>query len=232
MKYIPVSLGQTAESRFQIVRSLFKRFQPDQPVDVVRWAIFAPDDANFVYPEGIFDMQLTQPHAVNEYLQRDFEGVFEKEDLKLIDNGLDVQNDRFQVTHPNLFKKNGPVLTESEFEAGYPAARAKLELLAARFRTELSSREPHLYVLSEAPSAETLVELYETVAARVHHPFRFLVHTRSPDVHRRLVEFEGVDLFLANDRIDKPAAHQWEGDDREWDRAFAAYEFAEVLKPR
>lgn len=232
MKYIPVSLGQTPETRFQIVRALFKRFEPDQPVSAMRWSVFAPDEAHIVYPEGIFDLQITQPHAVLEYLERDFEGIFEKGDLSLSGNDFDVKNDRFEVMHPNLFKRKGPVLTAEEFDRGYKAARAKLDSLANAFRKGLKEREPRLYVLSEAPTVETLVSLHRTLAERASHPFKLLVNTRSPEMHSRLLEVEGVDLFLADSHVRKPPAHQWEGDDAEWDRAFAAYEFAEVLRPR
>jgi hypothetical protein len=232
MNYIPVSLGQTAEARYQIVRSLFARFQPDQPYDVMRWAVFAPDQASFVYPQGIFDLQITQPHAVCDYIQSDFRGIFEKEDLHLTDNSLEVQNTRFQTTHPNLFPKKGEVLTQAEFEAGYETARAKIESLADAFRKALAAPEPRLYILSEAPTPEELATLFDTLASHAAHPFHILVHTRSPEMYERLTPLPNLDLFLADHKINKPAAHQWEGDDAVWDRALSRYDFAEVLRPR
>lgn len=229
---VPVSLGQTGEARFQIVRHLFKRFYPQEPENIVRWCVFDPENASYCFDGGLFDMQVTSPFAVCEYLEWNFEHIFDREDLVATGDVHEVANSRLQVTHPKLIPHTGAFPTEADLDAGYEAAARIMSHRVLQFRKQLESSDPRLYILSEAPDPETTERLLTLLGAKAHHPFHLLINTRSKAAADLLAGLPGVDVHLAGKEIGKPADHVWEGDDGEWDRALEKYDLARVLTPR
>jgi hypothetical protein len=229
---IPTSLGQTLESRFQIVRHLFSRLYPDEPENVVRWCVFDPEAASYVFEPGIFDRQITPPDAVCAYLEYDFQHIFDLEDLEVTHDGLELINRRLRTTHPGLVPFSGDVLTLDGLRVGYESAKRTMDALAADFRARLGSPEPRLYVLSEAPSPDSAERLIAILRARAAHPFRLLIHTRDSGAAALIPRWPEIDIHLAPAAIGKPAAQSWEGDDADWDRALGAYNLAPALRPR
>lgn len=79
---------------------------------------------------GVFDMQVTPPSALIEYLQRDFRGMFERDDL-VEENGI-VFNQRFLTEHLHEFP-NG-------LERSYEDARSRHDYLS---KASVGDRRPH-----------------------------------------------------------------------------------------
>lgn len=227
----PTSLGQTLEARYQIVRNQFSRFYPNEPPNVVRWTVFNPEHSSFFFETGVFDRQITPPSAVCEYLERDFKGVFELEDLVATGDSLQVYNSRFQTSHPGLFEAAGDILTREEILTSYTSAREIFERLAAYSRAMLAEPAQRLYVLTEAPNAETVERLVSILRERARHSFRLLIRATTPDEAAAIARIPEVDVHLARNAHLKPPEQQWEGDDEDWDAAFSKYTLANGLVP-
>lgn len=120
-----VSLGPSCEVRWQLNRLL---------------AMDPPGD--------IFDYQITPLPALFAWLERDFEGVFELEDL-FIAPPHSADHRALKTEHPHVFHPAGDVLTDAELVKQYPAARLAFERRAARWRAMKYSGEKIIFVRRE-----------------------------------------------------------------------------------
>ena len=151
-----------------------------------RFAIHQPEHAATRFGWRLFDWQSTPLESVCEFLQRDFQGVFELEDFEpTFDYGVAAVggaiNRRFGTVYVHeYFPVDAAVgtVTLSSIAQHYPAARRKFERLATDFRRLLTVPGPYLYTLSHPtyPDAATLDRLIGLLSAHSpDHRFKLLV---------------------------------------------------------
>jgi hypothetical protein len=214
--YEPISLGYGCEVKYQLSRVLFARKFPDGNADDLRRMLMTPEYGQRTFERHIFDWQITPFTTVLEYLESDFQGVFEREDL-YVDDGV-VTHRRLGTRHPHDFHPVDGVLDAAAIDAGYAAARSKFEHLATKFRALLLRPGPYLYVHKQIRIHSEAVRLMELL--RVHNPdhaFKILF-VGGDDEDQMLAALEG-EVFKAWTPMqpDKPAERAWEGDDARWD---------------
>jgi hypothetical protein len=218
----PISLGYSCEVKYQLSRALFARKFPDGDENECRRMLLTPEYGQRTFERHIFDWQITPFAAVLEYLQRDFQGVFERSDLH-VESG-EVVHRRLKTRHPHDFHPVGGILDEAALDAGYAKARGKFEHLAAKFRDHLRRPGPFLYVCKEIRVYDEVVRLMQLLKARsADHAFKLL-----------FVGYEGEDQMLDPLKDDvfkgwtplaaaKPSGLAWEGDNESWDHILAPW---------
>jgi hypothetical protein len=225
--YEPVSLGLTCEVKFQISRVLYFRKFPNRSEASFRLTLMGPTLGSHMFGWGLFDWQSAPIDAVCAYLERDFQGVFEREDLEIENN--EVVHKTLRTNHIHEFeniRRDGVVLPEM-VDVGYPSVRKKFDRLVDKFREHLKTPGDFLYVSSDrGPTADRVGRLVSLLQARSAADHRF---------HLLLVPFadEQVDMSSLAGRVtvaatrprepNKAAAMRWEGDDAAWDAALAPF---------
>jgi hypothetical protein len=231
LAFEPISLGYSCEVKYQLSRTLFRRKYPDGAEEDLRRMLMTPDYGQRSFERHIFDWQITPFAAVLEYLERDFEGVFEREDLHVEDGA--VAHRRLKTRHPHDFHPYGGRLDEAAIDRGYAAARSKFDYLAGKFLAHLARPGLFLYVVKEIRIYDEAVRLSD------------LLRRRNPDHAFKLlfVGFEGEDQMLEGLRgevfkawvpaaPDKPADRAWEGDDGRWDQILRDWTFSDRAAER
>jgi hypothetical protein len=130
--------------------------------------------------------QVTPIKAIVAYFERDFRGMFERDDLQIGQNG-GARNLRYGTQHPYEFP-NGA--------ASYSDARARHDYLCSKMRTILASGKCVLFLLG-SDRRDELDKIEDAI--RTHYPnleFR-IVAARSPRPntvwsHVRLPEWEAA----------------------------------------
>jgi hypothetical protein len=222
--YVPVSLGQTCGTRYQLVRHAFFRLFPDDGYEDFRRCVFDPANAKANFDTLIFDWQITQIFAVSYYLENDFQGIFERKDLAVTGDSNNLCNTRHLTTHPHSIHPRGEVLTEAELDEGYAEARAKIEHLAQKFRRQLTDTEPRLYVFNQMPDPDNAERLRRALARAARHPFRILFAGSDPTHAEALAREPYFDVRILPSAVDKPPGRDWEGDDAQWQAILDSYE--------
>jgi hypothetical protein len=213
--YEPISLGYACEVKYQLSRTLYRRNFPDGAEFDLRRMLMTDDYGQRSFERHIFDWQITPFAAVLDYLDRDFHGVFEREDL-VIENG-EVAHRRLGTRHPHDFKPH-LAMDEAALDRGYAAARAKFDHLAAKFRAHLQRPGPFLYVVREIRILDEAVRLGELLRRRNRdHAFKLLfVGYEGEDQHLGALEGEAFKAWTPQ-ASGKAAERAWEGDDGAWD---------------
>jgi hypothetical protein len=216
----PISLGYSCEVKYQLSRALFLRKHPEADDFDLRRMLLTHEYGQQSFERHVFDWQITPFPAVLEYLERDFQGVFERKDLVI--NGGEVIHRHLQTRHPHDFKPVGGKLNEAAIDAAYTNARSKFEHLASKFRALLKRPGRYLYVGRQIRSHNDAVRLIELLGA--HHPehqFK-LLFVGEPGDDQMLGALEGqVFKAWAPLRGGKTADRRWEGDDASWDPILA-----------
>jgi len=186
---VPVSLGQTCQTRFQLLRWLYAKRFPHRSLDDFRRDLYARSPDAHVLPKYPFDWQITAPETVCEWLERDFQGVFELADLVSADGG--VRNQRFPAVFPHHFHG-------ADIAGGYNSARQKFEAHAERFRA-LRYQEPVFLMFAPTISAATKDRLSVALRRYTSGPVR-LHFGPTGDVRAKDADFawEGDDLHWAS----------------------------------
>lgn len=211
----PISLGQACEVKYQIVR----RFGGGgSALEAVQVELDRPRRLG----RHIFDWQITPIEAVCEYLERNFEGVYERADLTVSDDGSEALHRWLHTRHPHDFHPDGP-LSDAAIDAEYETARAKFDYLADKFRAHLLEPGPFLYILNAIPTQTQARRLLAALGARsAEHRFQVLV-TGLEDIDASL-DIEGVTLARLPRDSGKPAASAWQGNDAAWDAIFDRFD--------
>lgn len=177
-----VSLGASCTTKLQILRHnaglSAKEFR-------ARYSL--RDDTH------IFDWQVTPLSAVTAYIDRDFRGIFEQDDLEIRDDGK-LWNRRFDVGHWHV-------------SPDYDQARSKIEHLAGKFRRVLMLPGPILYIVSDTPPAAEVAALLRVLGDRQHFHIAFIGSRIDRDYAvfgSRVSQFQVVETDT------------WEGDDEGW----------------
>jgi hypothetical protein len=226
----PISLGYSCDVKYQLSRNLYFRWHPDHSETQFRNMLFRWLDQPTRFRRHIFDWMIAPFPAVCAYLENDFQGVFEREALELYDDGRKVRHRDLLTIHPHDFRP-GPegLYTEALIDQQYPAARAKFDYLAERFRRHLATPGPYLYVYKEIPTAGAAVRLRDLLSARSpDHLFQLLFVDYRGAVNQVLNELGGqaVKGWLTRS-CDKAPDRRWEGDDASWDTIFNRFELGQ-----
>jgi hypothetical protein len=217
--YEPISLGYACEVKYQLSRALFRRkFPQGQELDLRRM-LLTNEYGQRNFERHVFDWQITPFTAVLEYLERDFEGVFEREDLFLNADG-EVEHRRLGTRHPHDFRPMGG-LTADSIDLGYADARSKFDHLARKFLAHLEQPGPFLYVFREVRVYDEAVRLIDLLKRRnPAHEVKILFVGAPGETDQWMTALDGT-VFKAWIPLtaDKPADRQWEGQDAGWDAA-------------
>jgi hypothetical protein len=198
-----ISLGSACTTKFQIARTLPQ------------------------YDDGtnIFDWQVTPCWATAAYIESDFDGIFEREDLEVENRHGSARNRKFDVLHSHAFCATGERLTEVDIDAQYPEARNKIDYLAAKFRKIFADCGPVLYVMCAIPPADEVAKLIRAIKRRASSQLFHLACVGMTGVNHDhdLSEFGGsVSRAFVNLPSKKSADRQWEGDDETWESVLLA----------
>lgn len=213
--YEPISLGHACDTKYQIARALFFRERPG--ASEARFELYMRDRTSL--PRHMFDWQITPLTAVCEYIERDFVGVFEREDLTFSNETCDVVHRGLGARFPHDFGEVEGVLSEAEIDERYPAARAKFDHLARKFRTLLTTPGPYLYMFREIPPLELAERLIACLSRHPEHRFRVLFlddHPKGDFSSLPMVETRTISLDPQ-----KPPGREWQGNDASWAQALA-----------
>lgn len=149
---------------------------------------------------GVFDWQVTSSFAFAEYLDRDFEGMFERRDLA-VEAGT-VKNVRFGTLHNHEFPADG--FAENEIDNYYVAARRRHDLICATTKTVMRNRLSTLFVLGEQVPEETISALRHYVE-RVAPGKKYLILEAPDDPEQNWKGTPEIwDRHLARFRIQPP----------------------------
>lgn len=218
----PISLGYSCEVKYQLSRALYMRKHPDGTEHDLRDLLQTTERGQRSFERHIFDWQITPFAAVLEYLDRDFQGVFERKDLT-VENG-EVVHRWLGTRHPHDFHAANGVLDDAAIDASYTAARSKFEHLAAKFRRHLRQPGPFLYVCKEIRIYDEVVRLMGLLRrADPKHAFQILFVGNDGE-DQTLSALEG-EVFKAWTPIapDKEPGHEWEGHNQGWQQALAPW---------
>jgi hypothetical protein len=224
--YEPVSLGYACETKYQLARTLSSRLYPQRSEMAFRLSITQDDHGERQFLWRLFDWQSTPFDTLCRYLERDFEGFFEREDLTITQDG--IVNARFGTVHVHEFPpaRGRSQILDEDIDRGYPQARRRFERNCEDFRRLLTLPGPYLYVIADRrfPEVEALRRLIDLLSARSpDHQFHLLVIAN---------EGEEADLSALDGRVTqgwrardcgKPSMIQWEGHDPSWDVCLAPF---------
>ncbi len=219
----PISLGYQCEVKAQLSRALYVRLHPGGPREEFERQLLTPDLGQRSFERHIFDWQITPFQAVLAYLESDFRGVFDREDLApAADGSGEVEHRRLLTRHPHDFHPIDGVLDHAAIDRQYPEARAKFEHLAGKFRRLLRTPGRFLYVFRQIRIYDETLRLHQQLSA----------HDPAHEAHILYVGLPGEDQWLAGleplatKAWAPPAAPgplAWEGDDGAWDAVLAPF---------
>jgi hypothetical protein len=144
---------------------------------------------------GVFDWQGTPASSCIAYLEADFIGVFEREDLEIRAGSL--RNKRFGTSHFHELAE----LTEAALDRRYPTGRSRHDHLCRNFRSIIRSGKRVLLAFSDAidePTKADLVAALRAYAGRTELHFVFEPQESGP-------------------------WPSWRGDKKLWDQLLAPY---------
>ena len=143
---------------------------------------------------GVFDWQMTPVGSCMAYLDADFVGLFERDDLHIRDGAL--RNKRWGTTHLHQL----PSRTEAALDAHYATARSRHDHLCENFRSAIRSGKRVLIAFSRPIENEVRDALIT-----------------------RLRAYAGTtELFFVFEPPGGPW-QSWKGDSKLWNRLLAPY---------
>ena len=223
----PISLGYACDIKYQVSRNLYFRRQPEASETDFRNALFRWQGQASPFRRHIFDWAITPLPAVFAYLERDFQGVFERADLEVGPGGSPVVHRDLKTAFPHDFHggEDG-VITEAMLDEQHPAFRSKYEFLAQRFRDHLRTPGPYLYVYREiVPRADAQRLAGLLAAGSPEHRFQLLFVDVEGAVNQVLSSVD-VPTFKGwlPPGCDKPADRVWEGPDEPWNQILSRFD--------
>ena len=224
--YEPIGLGYACETKYQLARVLSARMTPGRSNMAFRLTITQEDHGEKLFLWRLFDWQSTPFQTVCLYLERDFQGFFEREDLAITIDG--VVNTRFGTRHLHEFPpmRGRTQLVDADIDRSYATARQRFERMCEDFKRLLTLPGPYLYVFADKlfPEKAAVERLIGLLSAR------------SPDhrFHLLLIADEGAqeDLSGLGGQVtqtwrprdsQKPSVIEWEGHDAAWDACLAPF---------
>lgn len=148
-------------------------------------------------PTTVFSWQVTPADGLLLYLQRDFAGMFEREDLYVAEHG--ITNRLAGTLHLHEF----PEQSADGLARFYVSARERHDRLCARTRQWLADDEPTLVVFDSGTSSPTADQTREL-----------------QDRLQRYNRDKAIGL-LCTTSVRDPSRFDWRGDRRAWSRTLA-----------
>jgi hypothetical protein len=108
---------------------------------------------------GVFDWQVTPPRSCIAYLEADFVGVFERQDLEIRDGSL--RNRKWGTSYFHELSE----LTEAALDRRYPTGRSRHDHLCQNFRSTIRSGKRVLLAFSQGIDEPTRQELVAALRA-------------------------------------------------------------------
>lgn len=149
---------------------------------------------------GVLDWQVTPAAACLAYIDADFTGMFDRDDLDIRD-GV-VWNSRWGTSHQHEFPAN---LSNAGLDEHYPRARSRHDHLCDNFRSTMQTGNRVLLAFSgiiNDDAKQRLVDAYSAYGRKAELFFIFEPH---------------------DDPSYKPSAADWQGDGALWDRLLDPY---------
>lgn len=220
MQYTPISLGYTCETKFQLARARFVAEGPAS-VEEFRRALYGVNSDAF--GKHLFDWQITPLSAVGECLARDFEGVFEREDLWLDPSTGEVTHRELGTRHPHSFPAiTGEQISPEHIDRHYPHARARFDHQASRFRELLKTTGQFLYVYRSNPAPADVERVLKLLSRHPGHEVHMLLVYDQPGPDVAHLDRVSTHVIAWGSEAKGPGS-QWEGDDAAWDAALAPF---------
>jgi hypothetical protein len=184
-----------------------------------------------LYDSHAFDWQRTATEAVIHYLENDFQGVFDREDL-MIDCGKVVVH---KTLHTDPFHNFEAVeeWTDERLDRADKAARSHFSRRAGKFREHLKTPGPYLYfnLSDHIPEPAQIVKMLDLLGHHREHRFHLLL--MAPDaIGVDLSAFEGrvSAAVRSGDPNDVTRAWEWQqAYDGEWYEALSRFN---LVRPR
>jgi hypothetical protein len=222
----PISLGYACEVKFQIARTLYERRFPNGSRLELERQLLTPELGQRSFDRHIFDWQITPFEAVLAYLDSDFEGVFEREDLALSSDGSgEVEHRRLGTRHPHDFHPRNGVLNEQVIDEQYPSARSKFDHLANKFRSLLKTPGNFLYVFRQIRVFDETIRLHKLLTAQCAEHNAHILYVGYPGEDQWLA---GLEEIATKSWASAPAGSAerppaWQGDDAAWSQALSPF---------
>jgi hypothetical protein len=236
--YQPISLGSFCEAKFQACRKLYTSFYGKTSETGFRIQMMPPERGARQYDTHPFDWQRVSFPRMLEWLESDFEGVLEREDLRVEGNFILHSSGS---EHSHLFPGFTAGWTEENLDKGYPVVRRAFDRRVAHFRTLLTRPGPYLYMWTAsstypgtdmAPSLDEVRRLIGLLgAASADHRLHVLIVTNPGKSDDYSSLKETVSQALRTDETGKSPTMAWEGNDTVWQQQILA-PFALTLHDR
>jgi len=181
-------------------------------------AVFDPKARDYHFDTHIFDWQITPVSSVCEYIESDFTGIFEREDLELTGDINHVKNRRFGTYHPHLFHPPNGVMTQELLNAQYAEAKSKMDWLSSKFQANLRLKQTILYLLYHTTIPNDSCQLINIFTKK--STGRFHVVFAGVEAIDTSIFGSAASSIVMPERVHKPEERRWEGDDNDWDRLF------------
>jgi hypothetical protein len=224
--YEAVSLGDSCETKFQIARKLNAEGHPGRSEMAFRLELALPGRGQRLFGWDMFDWQGPPLAAVCEYLERDFRGVFEREDLEVVDGA--VMHRWLGTNHVHNFPGADDNIAQ-RIDRLYAVERIQFDRRAEAFRRRLESPGPCLYIHHSTafPTPSETERLIAALRARSPEHRFHLLFIAFMEHDQDLSAFEGLVTKAARGSGEvKPKGREWEGNDDAWDAALALFRIA------
>jgi hypothetical protein len=232
----PVAMGEKCEVKFQICRTLYFRKFPTRSEGAFRLTLMGATLGAHMFPWMLFDWQSAPFEAVVAYLERDFQGVFEREDLGVEHN--EVVHKTLRTNHIHEFEniRRDGVVREEMIDEAYPKVRRKFERLVEKFREHLATPGDYLYISTDLRPEPEVRHLISLLQARNPDHRVHILFVPYDDRYFELPGLAGQVTVAKRPRAHgKPPAIKWEGNDAAWDAALTPFKldltFADSLSP-
>ena len=224
---IAVSLGLYCQSRHNISRVLWERrtHRAEQGED---FDLNGKTTEDYDFGSFAFDWCISNPAGIRKCLAKDFEGMFELENLTIANHPelKPSARDAFSgFFYPHAFSRpREGRLTLQRVAAQYDLAREKHDHVIGKTRKLLNSDLNILFVFSGTVGPKVLANLIGSLDARTRN-YRILYCGWADD--RQIIDVDAEEF--GGRLISRPIEHlPHPGDPASWDRAF---EGLEILPP-
>lgn len=222
--YHPISLGYACQTKFQIARALNARDMPGHSEMRLRLEMTPPGRGARHFGWDVFDWLGVSLAAVTDYIAREFQGVYERDDL-IIEDDI-VYHRQYRTVHDHDYEamreQNG-VLSPERLDAAYPSERKKFDARAAAFLQRLHTPGDFLYIHENKvfPSAAQIQALLGLLTARSpdHRVHLLLIGQDTPPDYAS----PAVTTAQGAAESGKPKGREWEGEDDSWANALQGF---------
>lgn len=222
----PVSLGERCEVKFQISRHRYFRRFPERSEAAFRLTLMGPTLGSHMFGWELFDWQSASIESVCIYLERDFQGVFEREDLCVENN--EVVHRTLHTNHMHEFEniRRDGIVQDEMIDTAYAGVRRKFDRLVDKFRQQLEAPGDFLYICTDIqpePQVRRLIKLLEARSPEHRVHLLLVPHEDQQQIDLSALAPQVTVTAVRPQVVDKAQVMVWEGDDAAWDKALAPF---------